>query len=161
LPSCPCCSLTVSYRSQSLSAFSSLAIAVVNNLSNVQCSFLQTQFYWNCICQCVCKIQEKKPPTSEFPNICHTTCHSCDTHFWYSGSSLVITHRDVGNGLCFKNTDYNILCSDCNGWGSGSSWHSCTGLKMISFNPGKDKRWNTSPPQPLSSFRSISSQGHS
>ena len=97
----------------------------------MQCSFLQRKFCWKCICQYVCKIEEK-PPNSEFPNISHTTWNSYHIHFWYSGSSFVITQREEGNDLCIENTDYDILCSDCTGWGSGSNWHSCIGLKMIS-----------------------------
>ena len=75
---------------------------------------------------------KKKTPVSEFPNICHITCNSYHTHLCYSSSSLVLTQTDEGNNVCIEGTDYDVLRSDCTGWGSGSNGHSCIGLKTIS-----------------------------
>jgi hypothetical protein len=101
-------------KPQSLSRCSSLATAVANNLRNVKC-----------------KIQEK-PSDSEFPgNMSHNwqlclMIHTSDTetpHWWL--------HTETKKWYRQQTTGSNILQSNWNGWGSGSTGHTCPGLKMI------------------------------
>jgi hypothetical protein len=99
---------------QSLSQCSSLATSVANHLSNKKCKM------------------HEKPHDSESPGnvshnwqLCHMI-HPSDTetsHEWL--------HSDDGNDLCTQTAESNILQSNCTGWGSESTGHSCPGLTMI------------------------------